>query len=208
MLYLIVRSLAVVLFKILFRLQAFGLQNIPSKEGFILASNHTSYLDPPALAAACPRVLAFMAKEGLFKGALFGRFISGLNTFPVKTHSGDIKALRRAIKILKEGRPVVIFPEGGKFDDGRLHKPLEGIGLLADRAAVPIIPTFIEGSNRALPEHSKFIRLEKIKVYFGRAIQPEELISPLSQKDLYQAIAAKTMEEIRQLRDRARGDES
>ena len=63
MFYWTIRNLALVLYKILFRLQAFGRQNIPLKGGFILASNHASYLDPPALAAACPRELSFLALD-------------------------------------------------------------------------------------------------------------------------------------------------
>ena len=202
MLYLITRSIAVVVLKILFRLQAFGVGNIPLKGGFILASNHPSYLDPPILGVACPRVLNYMGKEGLFNNALFGRFLSGLNTFPIKTHSADIRALRRAIEILKAGRPLVIFPEGGRYDDGRLHKPLEGIGLIAAKTDAPIVPAFIEGSSKAMPMHAKFIRPKKIKVYFGRAFRPQELKASAGRGNLYQAIAARTMEEIGRLKNK------
>ena len=166
MLYVILRSLTVILSKLFFRLQAFGRKNVPSEGGFILASNHVSYLDPPVLGAACPRILFFMAKEGLFKIPLFGCLIANLNTFPVKTHSGDLRAIRRAIEELKAGRALAVFPEGGRTPNGRLGKPLPGIGLLAVKAAVAIVPAFIKGSNTALPLNAKFIRPKKIKVYF------------------------------------------
>lgn len=200
---MIIRFLALALFKILFRLQASGLKNVPLKGGFILVANHTSYLDPPVIAAACPRVLSFLAKEELFKNALFGRFISGLNAFPVKTHSGDIKALRRAIKILQQGEALLIFPEGGRFNDGRLHKPLEGVGLMAAKAGVPVVPAFIQGSNRALPMNSKLIRLKKVKVYFGKALSAEEIEAKLKEDNPYQRIAEMAIEEIGQLKNRS-----
>ena len=120
MLYFIIRNLAKCLYKLLFRLQVSGQAHIPKQGGFILASNHASYLDPPALAAACPRIVSFLAKEGLFRNVFFGRFISSLNAFPIKTHSADFGALRLAIKELKAGKVLTIFPEGGRSLDGNL----------------------------------------------------------------------------------------
>jgi len=206
MLYLILRSLTFILCKILFRLQVFGRENIPLKGSFILASNHTSYLDPPLLGAACPRVLSFLAKEELFKIAFLGRLISDLNVYPVNSQSGDFGSLRRAIRELKAGKPFTIFPEGRRTADGRLQEPMRGVGLLAAKAEVPIIPAFIEGSNRALPVHSKFIRPKKIKVYFGRALRPQGISVQLKGRDLYQAIAVRIMEEIGRLREKGNGE--
>lgn len=207
MFYLIVRSLAVVLFKVLFRLQVSGLENIPLKGGFILAGNHISYLDPPALGIACPRKLCFLAKEELFKGT-FGRLLANLNVFPIKGRPGELMSLRRAIKELEAGRPLTIFPEGRRTADGRLGEPMPGVGLLAAKAGVCIVPAFIEGSNRALPIDSKFIRLKKIKVYFGKALWPQELSPGLNSQDFYQGIAARAMEEIGRLKPRAKKHEN
>lgn len=201
MLYVIVRYVTMVLLKILFRLQAFGLGNIPLKGGFILASNHASYLDPPALAVACPRALSFLAKEELFTNNLFGHFLRNVNVFPLKTQSGALKALRWAIRELSAGKALVIFPEGRRTFDSELEEPMRGIGFLTTKTAVPIIPAFIEGSNRALPVHAKFIRPKKIKVYFGRAIWPQKLGPPLNRRDFYRVIAERTMEEIRRLKE-------
>ena len=202
MLYLIIRTLALILSKLLFRLQAFGQNNIPLKGGFILASNHTSYLDPPILAAACPRMLSFIAKEELFKNAIFGRFITALNAFPLKTETADLRALRWAIGVLKAEGAVAIFPEGGRTTDGELDEPLKGVGFIAAKANVPIIPVFIEGSNKAFPVNSKFIRPKKIKVYFGQPIKLEEFNLQTEGSDLYQRIAQRTMEKIRKLKER------
>ncbi len=204
---MIARSLAIVLFKVLFRLQVFGRDNIPLKGGFILASNHISYLDPPALSVACPRELCFLAKEELFIG-VFGRLIANLNAFPIKGQPGELMSLRRAIKELEAGRTLIIFPEGRRTADGRLGKPMPGVGLLAAKAGVCIVPAFIEGSNRALPIDSKFIRPKKIKVYFGKPLWPQEVSTRLAREDFYQALAARTMEEIGRLKPRAKNDEN
>ncbi|MBU4140769.1 MAG: 1-acyl-sn-glycerol-3-phosphate acyltransferase [Candidatus Omnitrophica bacterium] len=205
MLYLIVRSLAIGFFKVLFRLQVLGLENIPLKGGFILASNHASYLDPPALAAVCPRKLCFLAKEELFIGVL-GRLIANLNAFPIKGQPGELVSLRRAIKELQAGRALAIFPEGRRTAGGRLGKPMPGVGLLAAKTGVCIVPAFIEGSNRALPIDSKFIRLKKIKVYFGKPLWPQAVSARLAGEDFYQALAARTMEEIGRLKPQANNE--
>lgn len=199
---MIVRTLALVLSKLLFRLQVFGRNNIPLQGGFILASNHTSYLDPPVLAAACPRALAFLAIEHLFKNAVFGWFITALNAFPLKSKSADLRALRWALGRLKDGKAVIIFPEGGRTADGELTEPMKGIGFLATKADASIVPAFIDGSNRALPINSKFIRPKKIKVYFGQPIKLEQFNPQLKDSNLYQCIAQRTMEEIRKLKER------
>lgn len=201
MFYSIIRFIAVILYKALFRMQVFGRENIPSKGGFILAANHASYLDPPALAVASPRQVYFLAKEGLFVG-LFGRLIAKLHAFPIKGQPGELIALRRAIKELRSGKALLVFPEGRRTADGELAEPRPGVGFLATRANVPIVPAFIEGSNRALPVHGKFIRPVKIKVYFGRPFFPEAAVE-LNREEFYQKLAARTMEEIARLKDEA-----
>ena len=201
MFYVIIRLLAKCLFKILFRLQAFGVENIPSTGGFILASNHKSYLDPPALAVASPRALSFLAREGLFKNAVFDRFISALHAFPLDNQNGDIKALRWAIERLKAGEPVIIFPEGRRVKEDFLYPASKGVGFLAARANVPVVPAFIEGSGRAMPVGSGLIYPRKIRVYFGRALFAQEL-SVEEAEDYYQKFADQVMAEIKKLKER------
>lgn len=201
---MIVRFIARVLFKLLFRFQVSGQKNVPEKGGVILACNHISYLDPPALGAASPRVVSFMAKEELFRIAIFGGFIRRLNAVPLKTHSGDIGTLRWALRELQAGGVVTIFPEGERTADGQLGKPLKGVGLLAVKSGAPIVPAFIEGSNRALPLRAKFIRLKKVRLYFGRPFYSGEVSGQLKREDLYQAIAERTMAEIKRLKERKR----
>ena len=115
-------------------------------------------------------------KEGLFKSVYFGRFIRALNAFPLRTHFADVRSLRWAIKELQAGKALIIFPEGGRSVTGELDEPQAGVGFLALKAGVRIVPAFIAGANHALPFDSKFIRLKKIKVYFGQAIEPEKII--------------------------------
>lgn len=192
MLYTLLRLLSILIFKLFFALKVEGRENLPQKGGFILASNHTSYLDPVILGTACPRKLDFMARDDLFKRHLFSRLILALGAFPVKRDSADRRALKEAIRRLKDNRGLVLFPEGTRQSAGRLGQPAAGIGFLSARSAVPVVPVFIRGSDRALPRQARFIRLHKISVSFGQQIFIERGMP-------YQEAALKIMEDIRRM---------
>ena len=146
-----------------------GRENLPKSGGFIIASNHSSNLDPLLLGAACVRTINFMAKEDLFRNRLFGRLIFLVGAFPVKRNNADIAAIKEAIKRLKRGYGLAIFPQGTRrHTDGLDVQP--GIGMLAYRAQVPVIPALIAGSQRALPIGAKFLRPSKIKIILGRPL--------------------------------------
>ena len=161
------------LFKVLFRIKVYGKENIPKKGGFILASNHVSYLDPVALGVACPRKLSFMAKADLFAHPLVTKYFLAIEVFPVKKDSADKSALKEAIKRLSHGKGVAIFPEGARIFEGKSSHALPGVGFLATKVNVPVIPAFIKGTDLALPRRAKFIRPHKISVYFGKEIPIE-----------------------------------
>ena len=152
------------------RLKVSGRNNIPKKGGFILASNHVSYLDPMVLGFACPRNLNFMAKAELFRNALFGRLIGSVGAFPVKRKSGDASALKEAIRRIVSGKGLVLFPEGGRGNGANLQQPEAGIGFIAAKAAVPVIPVFIRGTGIALPKGSRKIKRAQVSVVFGKPL--------------------------------------
>jgi len=174
MLYKILKLISIFLFKILFRLKVIGKENIPKKGGFILASNHVSYLDPVTLGVACPRRLNFMAKEELFPNKLVSWFLSSLGAFPVKRESADLSAIKEAIRRLREEEVLVLFPEGSRRFDGDKTEPYSGVGFLVSKVNVPVIPAFIRGTDKALPKKAKFIRLKPISVHFGKQIYFEK----------------------------------
>lgn len=192
MLYNILKPIAVLILKILFHLKVKGKEYVPEKGGFILASNHISYLDPVVLGVASPRKLSFMAKQELFCNPLFSWFISKLGAFPVKRDSVDLSALKEAMTLLREGKVLVLFPEGSRRFDTGSNQPYPGIGFLVTKLNVPVIPCFIKGTDACLPLGAKFIRLKHISVHFGKRIYVERRLP-------YQDIAELVMENIRQL---------
>jgi 1-acyl-sn-glycerol-3-phosphate acyltransferase len=192
MLYTIFRSAAVVLCKVFFRIRARGRKNIPRKGGFILASNHLSYLDPVVLGVACPRKLNFMAKHDLFRSPLFSGLIARLGAFAVKRDSADASALKEAVRRVRKGRALLIFPEGSRGQGGKLGEPQSGIGFLAAKLNVPVIPAFIKGTERALPKNARRIQPSKVEVSFGQQVAIDKGLT-------YQEIAARIMSSIASL---------
>jgi len=178
-------------------LEVKGIENIPTKGGVIVASNHLSYLDPPLIASVLPRRATFMARRGLFNIPLLGWLIRHY-AFPVdreKTHPSTIKeALRR----LKDGEVLVIFPEGQRSKTGRLLEGKPGIGMIARIAGAPVIPTLIIGSDKALPVGAKWLRRAKISVIFGMPLTP---LAIDEEGNNYKGISQKIMNLIGELKN-------
>lgn len=122
-----------------------GDAHVPLQGGCLLAANHVSFLDPPALGSALShRQVHFMAKQELFQKPLLGRLIRALGSFPVERGQVDRAALRQALELLKSGHVVGIFPEGTRGPGGPKMLPWHpGIALLAHQAQVPIVPVAI-----------------------------------------------------------------
>lgn len=159
-----------VFFRLGHGLEVHGLQHVPKQGGFVVASNHTSYLDPPVLGAACPRRLAFMARESLFGHPLLGTFMRGVHVIPLRRGEADVGAIREAVARLHAGLAVAIFPEGTRQLSGALGVARRGVGLLAVSAKVPIVPALVTGTFEALPPDATSLRRAKIRVAFGPPI--------------------------------------
>lgn len=167
MLYRILKPLAVALMRLLFRLEVHGQEHVPPTGPVLLASNHVSVLDPPLVGGASPRVLHFMAKEELFRIPLFGRLITALNARPVKRDGSDSRALKTALRLLGEGRALLVFPEGTRGVEGRLASGKPGAGMLAVMSGAAVVPVHVSGSGRALPPGRMIPRPAKVRIRFG-----------------------------------------
>lgn len=159
-----------------------------------MASNHVSYFDPIIVGSACQRKLNYMAKQDLFSNRFFSWLLYSVGAFPVKRNSADLSALKGAIGRVKGGKGLLLFPEGRRKDinSSSFDKPQPGIGFLAAKLGVPVIPVFVKGSDKAFPRGAKFIRPTKVHVYFGKQIKIERGLP-------YQDIAEEIMKSIRHL---------
>lgn len=148
----------------LYRFEIIGAEKFPNNGGILLCSNHIHALDPPVVGMTAPRTVHFMAKEELFKLPILGPILPKVNAFPVKRGMSDREALRAALKILKNGDVVGLFPEGTRSTDGVLKKGLSGAGFFALRGNADVMPCAIIGPYKAF---------RKVKVVYGEPILME-----------------------------------
>ena len=145
-----------------------GRENIPADTAVLIIANHTSFADPILLAAAFPRHITFIAKEEFlripFTHWLFGK---GFGAVFLNKEESDISALRTAIKLLKNGRSVGIFPEGQRNFDQKIGQFMPGAAFVAVKSATPVLPVAISNS-RDLP---RFWR-RNITVNIGQPLEP------------------------------------
>lgn len=147
-----------------------GKENIPKDRGCVYVSNHRTYADPPLIVLGVKRKFSFMAKEELFKFKPFAVLIKSLGAFPVARGKGDEKAIESAVETIKNGRNLVIFPEGTRSKDGKLGKGKSGAALVATKAHTDIVPVGI------IFEGNKLKFRSKITVRYGKPISYKEYI--------------------------------
>ncbi len=133
------------------RVEVFNRHHEPATGSVLYLCNHQSFLDPPLMALGLRRTMNFMARDNLFKPPGFRQLITSLNAFPVRRGKADIGAIKEALRRLKRGEQVVVFPEGTRTLDGRIGPFLPGVTVLARRAAQTIVPTVIEGAFEMFP---------------------------------------------------------
>ncbi|MEO0794116.1 MAG: lysophospholipid acyltransferase family protein [Verrucomicrobiota bacterium] len=189
-------------FRIWNDLQVAGTGHLPKEGSFLLACNHASFLDPPVFAAACPRELHFFARKTLWKGA-FGSLITKLNAIPIdRDGERDLEAFRRVFATLKAGGALLVFPEGTRTPDGELHDGKKGVGLIACRAQVPVVPARIFGSYEMWNRHHKLPRpLKPLRVGFGPPIPAATYDPGKSEPERYQVAVQRIMDGIAQIED-------
>lgn len=164
------------LLRTLCRLRVEGRDNLPKDGPFVIAPNHTSFLDPPVIMAALPgrlrqRVYWAGADQVLFETAPRRAFSRLFNVFPVDALQART-ALAFGRAILERGRILTWFPEGRRSKDGTLLPFEPGIGQLAELEPAPLVPVHIEGAFEAWPVGQTLPRPHPVRVRFGKPIDP------------------------------------
>jgi len=167
-------SIGKVAFKLIyrtaFRLKVHGADNIPPRGGFLIASNHESYLDPPLIGSSFPYPIHYFARKTLFDNRMLGFLLPRVHVLPIVQERPDIRGMRSAIRAVASGAPLVVFPEGARTPDGNLQPAQPGVGLLVIKTGAPVLPVRIRGAHAAWPRDSKKIRLRPISLTVGPLI--------------------------------------
>jgi 1-acyl-sn-glycerol-3-phosphate acyltransferase len=127
----------------------------PTSGSVVYISNHQSFMDPVLIGFAVRRPMNFMARDSLFRFPICKQIITATNAFPVKRNTADTGAMKEALRRLKAGGQLAIFPEGTRTLDGRIGEFLPGVALLAQRAARWVVPVLIDGAFEVWPRWQK-----------------------------------------------------
>jgi cytidylate kinase len=190
--------------KICNQIKVVGLQNVPKTGGLIIASNHASYLDPPAIGSFCRmRTIHFMARDTLFRNPLMSGFMRHVGVIPLdRERGGDLKAMKTAIQLLQDGGAVALFPEGTRTTDGNLQPPKPGVGFLVAKGCSPVVPVYIHGSYEAWSKYSGGLKRVPITVIFGHLITREEIRRLGTGRKAYALIGELIMKRIAELKEK------
>lgn len=188
--WMVAQSFCRIVTTLAFDLHVYGLEHVPRYGGALLASNHQSYLDPVLLGVRLRRTVSYMARDTLFRNPAFSLLIRNLQAFPVRRGEGDISAIRETIRRLQRGQMLNVFPEGTRTTDGALQPLKQGVALIIKRAAVPVVPAYINGSFYAWPRQHRWPRKYPVQLIYGPAIDMSSMktnqILPTLQQRLYE----------------------
>jgi 1-acyl-sn-glycerol-3-phosphate acyltransferase len=159
-------------------LEVEGAENVPAEGPALLCANHSSHLDAPAILAALSPGIALRtstaAAKDVFGEQRFKRSVSQITTNAVTIQrkgefAGGLRALEQ---VLRERRPLILFPEGRRSPDGSLLPFKDGAAMLAMRTGAPIIPIHLEGLRESLPRGQHLPLPTDVRVQFGKPIDP------------------------------------
>jgi 1-acyl-sn-glycerol-3-phosphate acyltransferase len=170
--YRTIRGLLLGLAKGWFRLEVRGRANVPASGPFVVTPVHRSNLDFLLVSTIRPQRMRYMGKASIWKYPRLGRFFSMLGAFPVHRGTADRESLRTCLRIIENGEPLVMFPEGTRREGPVVEDLFDGPAFVAARTGAPLLPIGIGGSSEAMPLGARFVRPHKVVLVIGPPIVP------------------------------------
>ncbi|HWR36581.1 MAG TPA: lysophospholipid acyltransferase family protein [Clostridia bacterium] len=173
-----------------------GLDKIDTSRSYIYAVNHISALDIPALYMAMPFQFRIMAKRELFRYPFLGWHLKRSGQIPIERENAraSLRSLIQASEAVRNGMPLLVFPEGGRSPDGQIKPFLAGVFYVGIKAAVEIVPMALVGTYEALPMNTWVIYPRQFRLVVGEPIST----AGLAPRDMEQ-LAARTQKIIEDL---------
>ncbi|BCA55563.1 putative Acyltransferase [Nitrospira sp. KM1] len=178
---------------ICFRYRVVGI--VPRRGGLLIAANHASYFDIPLLGCGMTRRAWYLGRSDLFVPVL-KPILQWLGWIPLKLGRLDRKAFDTAIDLIRKGKVVVIFPEGGRTLDGRLREGKHGLGMIVAQTGCPVVPAYLKGTYDVLPAGATRPRLHPVTVIFGESLQFSPPAADGEMKTFYQEVSRTVMEHV------------
>jgi 1-acyl-sn-glycerol-3-phosphate acyltransferase len=165
--YTLLRTMVLIALRPLFGVRRLGPEPRWPRGGFIVCANHTSYLDPAFLQLLVRRRVTFLMTNDFYSRPAARWFFALVGALPMRAGRMGHASLRRAAAMLRRGYVVGLFPEGRLSTDGRPNPAHRGVGVLARRGRVPVVPAGIRGAFRAWPRGARWFRPATVRVLFG-----------------------------------------
>ncbi len=192
-----------VIFAIFWRAKVHGIENLPKDRPFILTPNHNSYLDAFAISIVAPKWLRkhlfFLGYSGYFTAPVVRNLAKVTQVIPIDTSVYLVDAMQAAAYILRNNKPICIFPEGARSIDGKVKTFKKGVGILAKELNIEVVPTYIDGSYAAWSRGQRFPKLHALNITFGKPCKIADLKKKgykLGAKDDYEAITIALEQEV------------
>ena len=184
--------------RLLFRYRVVGREHVPAQGGVLIAANHASYIDIPFVGAAVRRRMWYLGRQDLFLSVL-RPVLQWLGWIPIRQDRLDRDGFGRAIRLIQDGKVVVIYPEGTRTPDGALRRGKPGMGLIVAETGCAVIPAYLAGTREALPAGARWMSLHPISVTFGAPIDFTDAAQRSSGKEFYQHVSRTVMAKIAEL---------
>lgn len=190
-----------------FQMKCDGLEGIPEDRPYIIAANHSSHLDAGAIMTSLWQktdcVYCLVAKDYFCDKFVKEWFVrTFFNAIPFDRRGQAIDGMRDCEQVVDKRRPVIVFPEGTRSRTGKLQAFKPGLGFLALKLNVPIVPVYIEGTYQALPKGQHFPCRHPIRIRFGLPLEMMPYLvkqEKVSSRQLYQEIVDDVSEAIARL---------
>lgn len=180
-----------------------GLENLPKKGACIIVANHASYMDHLMIGAYIishlNRRLHFLAKKEHFDNIFKKAWHNYVGAIPLDREKGGRKALKFAVKALKEGKIIAIHPEGTRSLTGKLQKGKTGVAQLALTTKVPVIPIGLIGTFEIMPKGKYIPKFKRAIMNIGKPIYFNEHYDKRISKKILREATTKIMKEIARL---------
>jgi len=162
--YRAVRVLAKFSLAAVYRVQGEGAEHLPASGAAIIASNHKSMVDPFFVGQVFRRPVKYFAKTELFRNRALRWAITELGAIEIRRGESDRVGLETALAALADGEALIIYPEGHRQRDQRVHEFLPGVGMLALRSGAPVVPVAVKGSEQVIDHGRPGFPVVRVKV--------------------------------------------
>ncbi|OQB26180.1 MAG: 1-acyl-sn-glycerol-3-phosphate acyltransferase [Chloroflexi bacterium ADurb.Bin180] len=155
------------IWRIVYRVELAGTENVPRQGGFIAMMNHIYFIDPVLVASLAPRFIVIMSKIENYRSPLAGLFVRAYGTFAVHRGELDMGAIRTSLQVLEQGHGLLMAPEGTRSRSHTLQEGKDGLAWLATRSGVPVVPVALSGHEK-LWTNARRLRRTPFRITFGQ----------------------------------------